>query len=446
MTDTSYLIFALGQTRYGIAATAVQKLFDQITPWNTADSPFLGIAKVAGSLVTLLNPDMFAGLTVQVAMDKDLRQQRQAAMSQDTAPLSVKWEGFSEGDRLSHALQAIRALEEAVTGNEAQVNVFRVLAELMGSEEKAEGRLRRERSVERGQEADGKAEVESLEVEAVHFELSGVEPLETRGLEVEPFVAEQVEFIGMNGFTNGAMYGTVEMAGLNGNGAIAPPAPSTAPKPAEEANSTAPGYRIETIRGATQNLDSLLAQAGELTVTKIRIAHRLAELAAIAALWDEWNRDLFKNRCVFDGLHQGNDVLHWLEAFHGRTEEQLEGLGKRLQELQSSLYEDTARLELISDELEEDIRTLCLVPLTTIFNAFPRMVQDLARQEGKQVNFVVEGSETRVDKRILEEMKDPLMHILLNAIDHGIESPEERQRRGKPPPPPCACAATRPLL
>jgi len=351
-------------------------------------------------------------------------------------------------DRLSHALQAIHALvEEAVTGKEAQVNVFRVLAELMGSEEgKAEGRgqeaegeaegrgQRAEGEAEgRGQRAEGKAEGESLGVEPLEADDLSVEPLDAQSAEVEILAAEPLEPVGGNGAANGATSGMVEMAGFNGNGAIAPPSPPAPPKPSEETHPAAPGYRIETIRVATQNLDSLLTQAGELTVTKIRIAHRLAELEAIATLWDEWSRDLFNNRFVFDEMRQGNGALHRLEAFHGRTEERLEGIGKRLQELRSSLYEDTARLELISDELEDDIRTLRLLPLSTIFNAFPRMVRDLARQEGKQVNFVVEGGETRADKRILEEMKDPLMHILRNAIDHGIESPEERQRHGKPP-------------
>ena len=61
------------------------------------------------------------------------------------------------------------------------------------------------------------------------------------------------------------------------------------------------------------------------------------------------------------------------------------------------------------------------------------MVRDIARQQGKQVELILEGGETRADKRILEEMKDPLMHLLRNAIDHGVETPEERLRYGKSP-------------
>ena len=66
------------------------------------------------------------------------------------------------------------------------------------------------------------------------------------------------------------------------------------------------------------------------------------------------------------------------------------------------------------------------------FNLFPRTVRDLDKQQGKEVNRLVEGGDTSVDKRILEEMKDPLLHLLRNAIDHGIETPQERLSLGKP--------------
>lgn len=333
-------------------------------------------------------------------------------------------------DRLSHAIHAIRALvEEATTGKAANVNTFRVLAELMGSDEgKAEGRGQevegrgQEAEEERGSSGAGEPEMVEPAGEAVGEAVENLdEVLEEEG-------GDDVPLIVLNG--SGSTAEVLGLGVMNGNGAVKaePQEPSHGTR-AE----TGSGYRIGTIRVATENLDSLLTQAGELTVTKIRIAHRLAEMEAIATLWDEWNRDLFNNRFVFDELRQSNGALHRLAGFHSRTEERLEQLGSKLQALRSALSEDTSRLELISDELEEDIRTLRLLPLSTLFNGFPRMVRDLARQEGKQVNFVVEGGDTRADKRILEEMKDPLMHILRNAIDHGLESPEERQRYGKPP-------------
>lgn len=227
-------------------------------------------------------------------------------------------------------------------------------------------------------------------------------------------------------------------------GAIAVVAPSpAAPDPAtpDSAASTdglttatigSQAYRIETIRVPTQNLDTLMTHAGELTVTKIRVAHRLAEIEAITTLWEEWNRDFFVNRFLFDEAKNSSGQGQQLQAFYNRAGAYLQKLGSCSEHLRSALYEDIARLEMISDELEEGIRTLRLLPLSTLFNLFPRMVRDLARQQKKQVDLVIEGGETKADKRIVEEMRDPLMHMIRNAIDHGVELPARRRQQGKP--------------
>ena len=240
-------------------------------------------------------------------------------------------------------------------------------------------------------------------------------------------------------------YVLAELMGASSDTPPASPFPNSPPPPSPSPSSAGPAvddsinaldqaskYKIETIRVPTTSLDSLMTQSGELTVTKIRVAHRLAEIDAITNLWEEWSRDLFMNRFLFHEAQQGKQVWRQLENFHSRTEQHLDLLGRLVGQLSSALYEDTTRLEMITDGLEEGIRTLRLLPLSTIFNLFPRLVRDLARQEGKQVELVIEGGETRADKRILEEMKDPLLHMIRNAIDHGIESPAERKRKGKP--------------
>ncbi|HEY9807712.1 MAG TPA: hybrid sensor histidine kinase/response regulator [Halomicronema sp.] len=194
-------------------------------------------------------------------------------------------------------------------------------------------------------------------------------------------------------------------------------------------------YRIESIRVETRNLDALMTLGGELTVTKIRVAHRLSEIENIVSLWEKWSRDIFINRFTLDEIQRTNKVnsINQIKNLHESYEEHLEELGNLVESLKSSLYEDSARLDVISSELEEGIRTLRLLPLLTIFNLFPRLVRDLGRQQEKQVELIIEGGETRADKRILEEMKDPLTHIIRNAIDHGIELPDERIAAGKPP-------------
>ncbi len=197
-------------------------------------------------------------------------------------------------------------------------------------------------------------------------------------------------------------------------------------------------YRIETIRVEPQKLDALMTQAGELTVTKTRVTHRLAEVEEISAFWEEWSRDVFVHRFSLsqsrsrDLAPADQQQMELMQTFYQRTCERLEQMGSLIGRLSKAASEDSARLEGVAGEMEEGIRALRLLPLSTVFNLLPRVVRDLAKQQSKQVELVITGGDTYADKHILEEIKDPLMHMIRNAIDHGIESPAERERLGKP--------------
>ena len=91
------------------------------------------------------------------------------------------------------------------------------------------------------------------------------------------------------------------------------------------------------------------------------------------------------------------------------------------------------KLTRVTSDLQSSVMRLRMVPLKQVFSRFPRSVRDLARRFGKQVRFVVEGEETELDRNIVNEIGDPLLHLLRNAIDHGIELPDVRVRAGKPP-------------
>ncbi|MGQ9536846.1 MAG: chemotaxis protein CheW [Actinomycetota bacterium] len=109
----------------------------------------------------------------------------------------------------------------------------------------------------------------------------------------------------------------------------------------------------------------------------------------------------------------------------------------RLQEIASSynipeLREALAQTARLTAELQDEVMKTRMVPVDHIFNRFPRMVRDLARNRGKEIDFAMEGRDIELDRTILDEISDPLMHLLRNAVDHGIDSPEEREARGKP--------------
>ncbi len=99
----------------------------------------------------------------------------------------------------------------------------------------------------------------------------------------------------------------------------------------------------------------------------------------------------------------------------------------------ATFFNAAQRLNLITTELQEGVMKTRMQPIGNVWSRFPRLVRDLALQCGKQVTIEMEGSETELDKTIIEAIKDPLTHILRNSLDHGIEMPEDRVRAGKPP-------------
>jgi two-component system chemotaxis sensor kinase CheA len=101
------------------------------------------------------------------------------------------------------------------------------------------------------------------------------------------------------------------------------------------------------------------------------------------------------------------------------------------------------QISRLSTELQDEIIQARMTPVWQVFDRFPRLVRDLARELGKQVAFRVEGKEIELDRAILDELGDPLLHLLRNAADHGIEPPAERRRRGKPPEGEIVLAAVR---
>lgn len=96
------------------------------------------------------------------------------------------------------------------------------------------------------------------------------------------------------------------------------------------------------------------------------------------------------------------------------------------------LAQASAQVNFITTELHMAIMKMRMLPIGNVFNKFPRMVRDLSRDMKKQVDLIIEGEETELDKSVLEEISDPLMHLIRNSVDHGLEMPEERKAKGKP--------------
>jgi two-component system, chemotaxis family, sensor kinase CheA len=141
----------------------------------------------------------------------------------------------------------------------------------------------------------------------------------------------------------------------------------------------------QTVRIDVTHLDSLMEQIGELVVNRNRI-NQLSRM--------------------LESKYRGDDVIDDL----GKTSVQT---GK------------------IVNTLQQDIMKIRMLPIEIVFNGFPRMVRDLARKAGKDIEFIVEGQETEVDRSVIEHIKDPLVHLLRNSVDHGIETAAKRKTAGK---------------
>ena len=96
-----------------------------------------------------------------------------------------------------------------------------------------------------------------------------------------------------------------------------------------------------------------------------------------------------------------------------------------------NMTEAVEYLERVTTELHDAVTKVRMVPIERVFNRFPRMVRDLSKDLGKNINLIMSGEETEVDRTVIDEIGDPLVHLLRNSADHGIESPEERVKKGK---------------
>jgi two-component system chemotaxis sensor kinase CheA len=107
----------------------------------------------------------------------------------------------------------------------------------------------------------------------------------------------------------------------------------------------------------------------------------------------------------------------------------LESIARELDN--TDLIETVEHMSRISTDLQSLVMTIRMVPVETVFNRFPRMVRDLARDLNKKVDFIIRGQETELDRTVIDEIGDPLVHLLRNSIDHGLEMPDVRRAQGK---------------
>ncbi|MCL5024401.1 MAG: response regulator [Nitrospirae bacterium] len=221
--------------------------------------------------------------------------------------------------------------------------------------------------------------------------------------------------------------------------------PSLSPREApfsEEATPRILRAAAETVRISKQRLDSILLQAESLLLSKQSTRQRIIELRGImndvAALQKEWED--IRPHVRRTGVSAKTSGADGGKAGAGKLADLLETRGEKISRLHDSLAsvvkaaeQDSRSLASMADSLLEELKTVSMLPFSSLLDLMPKVVRDLTRDRGKEAVLMTRGGEIEIDRRILDEMREPLIHMVRNCVDHGIERPEERAERKKAP-------------
>jgi two-component system, chemotaxis family, sensor kinase CheA len=292
-------------------------------------------------------------------------------------------------------------------------------------------------------------------------ELGGAATVETKaeeGARQEPETAGKAEAAGHPGTAGTAEQNAVETPSAAAMKMEAPAAAPAAPHGAAMAGA-ADGEAVqptprkseiraghlstaETVRVSWSKLSSVLLLSEEMLSAKLSArqhALQMKELRNAFAAWrKQWTRivpelqKLSPRSTAASDQTPGHDkeiarvleFLSWNSAF-------IKSLETRYASHAKDAEHDSRSLAGMVDSLLADMKKAMMFPFASLLEAFPKIVRDLSRDRGKEVDLVIKGEDIEIDRRILEEMKDPLIHLVRNSVDHGIERPEEREHKNK---------------
>ncbi|HWP59041.1 MAG TPA: hybrid sensor histidine kinase/response regulator [Candidatus Acidoferrales bacterium] len=199
----------------------------------------------------------------------------------------------------------------------------------------------------------------------------------------------------------------------------------------------------DTVRISTGKLDAVLLKAEELLSAKLAAGQHAADLSEVNAALTAWKAEWAKIQPLAGALRRSlekngerralaNGQLAKIIDFLDWNQRAFTDLESKLSSLLRAAEQDHRAVGAMVDDLLSDTKKLLMLPFSSILDPLPGLVRGLARDQGKEIDLEIEGAELEVDRRILEEMKDPLIHLVRNSADHGVEKPLEREQKGKP--------------
>lgn len=205
----------------------------------------------------------------------------------------------------------------------------------------------------------------------------------------------------------------------------------------------------DTVRIAAAKLDAIMVRAEELVAVKLLARLRAEELRDLLRGFETWSREWQavepEARAVRQSVSRSaraaderagaadRSAVNRVLDFADWTAEYFVSLERRVGALRRAAEQDHHLVGTIVNDLQADAKRLILLPFATCAASFPKLVRDLSREQGKEAELVIRGDDVTIDKPILDAIKDPIVHMLRNAVDHGVEMAEDRRRAGKPP-------------
>ena len=197
------------------------------------------------------------------------------------------------------------------------------------------------------------------------------------------------------------------------------------------------------LRVDAKRIDYLLNLVSETVITKaafnqiaMQIGDLLVNFQATSAVSKEKIHSLFEQLPRFlEEIQDGSsvkDIRNTINEEFGDISSLFDTFEADFKAITTKFRSSTQNLGRISGELQEGVMKIRMVPISQIFSRFPRVVRDLCRDLNKKVNLVIEGEDTELDKSVIEDLLDPIMHCVRNSLDHGIEQPDKRVANGKP--------------
>lgn len=215
-----------------------------------------------------------------------------------------------------------------------------------------------------------------------------------------------------------------------------------APKAAQHTDASKHSSSNSVLRVDSRRIDYLLNLVSETVITKaafnqtaLQVGELQGQLLAIENTYRERLKKLFDQVPRYIESCQEGTSLKEIKANMNNDFGDLYGVfdtfDASFKNMVGKFRSSTQNLGRIAGELQEGVMKIRMVPISQIFSRFPRVVRDLSRELNKKINLQIEGDDTELDKAIIEDLLDPIMHCVRNSVDHGIESPEDRREAGK---------------